>query len=75
MAIRMRRGAYGDFDATKMLAGELAVVESGDPDTEDGTGVYVGTEDGDAKRVAWAGEVAGTVTYAVADGDLTISIE
>lgn len=57
MAIQMRRGAYSDFDASKMLAGELAVVLGGDPETEDGKALYVATGAGVAERVAFADEV------------------
>lgn len=56
MAIQMRRGAYTDFDASRLLAGELAVVVSGDPET-DGGALYVATVAGSAERVAFADEV------------------
>ena len=56
MAIQMRRGEYDDFDASKMLAGELAVVVSGDPETEGGA-LYVATAAGSATRVAFADEL------------------
>lgn len=61
MAIQMRRGEYDDFDASKMLAGELAVVVSGDPETEGGA-LYVATAAGSATRVAFANEVPGDAT-------------
>ena len=57
MAIQNRRGVYSDLDTTKLLAGEYAVVLSGDPSDEDGVGVYVGYGDGEAKRLALADEV------------------
>lgn len=52
MAIQNRRGAYVDFDKSKMVAGEIAVVQSGDPEATDGRGVYVSFQNGTAKRLA-----------------------
>lgn len=52
MAIRHRRGAYSDFDPTKMLGGEFAVIQSGDPNTTDGEAVYVSTASGTVKQLA-----------------------
>ena len=57
MAIQVRRGDYGDWDASKMLAGEFAVVMSGDTETADGDAVYVSTASGTAKRLSFADEV------------------
>lgn len=52
MAIQNRRGQYTDFDPAKMVAGELAVVQSGDPNTSDGKAVYVAFQSGTSKRLA-----------------------
>jgi len=41
MAIQIRSGAYEDYDAEKMVRGELALVISGDPDAEEGRSVKV----------------------------------
>lgn len=41
MAIQLRRGAYTDLDPTRLLPGEIAVVLSGDPNTESGKAIYV----------------------------------
>ena len=41
MAITMRIGTYDKFDPRKMVAGEYAVVTSGDPDTLDGKAIYM----------------------------------
>lgn len=57
MAIQMRRGAYSDFDASRLVAGESAVVLSGDPDTSDGTAVYFATGNGTAKRIMYANDM------------------
>lgn len=50
--IQHRRGNYVDFDPQKMKPAELAVVQSGDPISSDGKGVYVGIQAGDVKRLA-----------------------
>lgn len=62
MAIQLRRGAYSELDATKLVPGEVAIVLSGDPGLSlpnlqegyivgDGTGVYVCTSTGTVKRL------------------------
>lgn len=51
MAIRNRRGVYSDFDKTKMVDGEFAVVKSGDPDGS-GKAVYISFQSGTADRLA-----------------------
>lgn len=52
MAIKNRRGVYTDFDPTKMVEGEFAIVQSGDPATESGEAVYICSTTGSAKRLA-----------------------
>lgn len=80
MAIQLRRGAYDGFDPAALLPGELAVVTSGDPGTQDGRAVYACVAAGDAKRVVTADSVPpqdvqdGAVTTAkIADGSVTAS--
>lgn len=51
MAIQLRRGSYADFDPNKMLAGELAVVTSGDPASNTGRTLYVCFAPGIVKRI------------------------
>ncbi|WP_099205660.1 phage baseplate protein [Scatolibacter rhodanostii] len=51
MAIVMRRGKYNDFDASKMLPGEIAVVLSGDSSAVDGRTFYICFEPGKVKRL------------------------
>lgn len=58
MAIQVRRGDYADFDASKLVAGEPAMVLTNDPDTSDGTAVYFGAGDGTARRLMYANEVS-----------------
>lgn len=57
MAIQNRRGAYVDFDPTKMVAGEFAVVQSGDENTDDGKALYLALETGAVKRIPFAEEL------------------
>ena len=54
MSIQHRRGNYSDFDKSKMLAGEFAVVLQDDPDTSDGKAVYMSFNSGSAKRLMTA---------------------
>lgn len=59
MAIQHRRGSYSDFDTSKMQAGEIAVVQSGDMNTDDGSSIYVGITDGHVKRLVTGDENLG----------------
>ena len=52
MAIQNRRGNYADFDPQKMVAGEWAVVQSGDPNSTRGKAVYMAFNVGDIERMA-----------------------
>lgn len=52
MAIQIRRGAYEDFDPNEMLAGELAMVQSGDTASSTGRSIYACFEPGVVKRLA-----------------------
>lgn len=57
MAIQNRRGVYTDFDPTKLLPGEYAIVQSGDPDTANGFAIYMCFTTGNVKRVATVEEL------------------
>lgn len=48
----MRIGTYDKFDPRKMVAGEYAVVISGDPDTSDGKAIYMCFSPGDVKKLS-----------------------
>ena len=52
MAIQVRRGNYDRYDPTRLTAGEWAVVLSGDPNVDDGMGVYICFAAGTVKRMA-----------------------
>lgn len=52
MAIQNRRGAYANFDPSKMLPGEYAIVLSGDPSDASGYAVYMCFASGVVKRLA-----------------------
>lgn len=58
MAILIRRGAYSNFVPSKLRAGEFADVQSGDPNSTDGKGVYICLTNGSADRLARSSEVA-----------------
>lgn len=62
MAIQNRRGNYADFDPTKMVAGEFAVVQNGDPDGTDGEAVYYAPKAGKAKRLVTADDVRNVIS-------------
>ena len=51
MAIKMRRGAYKDFNPDMMVPGEIAVVLSGGPAVLDGRTFYICFEPGKVKRL------------------------
>lgn len=64
MAIQLRRGSYSDLDTSRLLAGELAVVLSGDPTVSDGKMLYIAFASGDVKRVAtWEDAAALIAAY------------
>lgn len=58
MAIQLRRGAYADFDPTKMVPAEVGIVTSGDPNTDDGKAAYVAFSAGNVKRIATVDDIA-----------------
>lgn len=62
MAIKIRRGAYADFDPSQLLQGEMAIVTSGDPSASDGIGLYIASSDGVAKQIAFLDELTNAQT-------------
>ena len=72
MAIQMRRGSYGKLDPTKMLPGEYAVVQSGDPSARDGRAVYMAFAAGVVKRLATYEDMVESVRQAVEQGSSSI---
>lgn len=67
MAIQLRRGVYNNFDPSKLLPGEVAVVQSGDPNTRNGKAVYIATLSGEIKRFAFVEDVE-EIVYNITDG-------
>lgn len=57
MAIQIRRGDYTNLDADQMLPGEMALVMSGEPDSDDGKGVYISTGAGEVEKIPLLPEV------------------
>ena len=56
--IQNRRGGYSDYDPSKLLPGEFAVVQVDDPNTPDGKAVYIAITAGNVVRLATADEIA-----------------
>ena len=67
MAIQNRRGKYEDFDKTKLVSGEWAVVTSGDPASNSGRSVYMCFEPGQVKRMATYEDMTDNVSNAITD--------
>ena len=77
MAIQNRRGAYRNFAPSKMVPGEFAVVQSGDPNGRDGQAVYIAFNAGQAKRLSTYEDMQSEIESATEDiaQDLTDQIE
>lgn len=67
MAIQNRRGNYADFDPQKMVAGEWAVVQSGDPNSTRGKAVYMAFNIGDIERMATYEDMQENIVSATSD--------
>jgi hypothetical protein len=55
--IQNRRGTYPYFDPSRLLPGEFAVVQSDDPNSTDGTGIYLCISPGVVKRLVSSEDV------------------
>lgn len=73
MAIQNRRGVYRDFDPTKMVEGEWAVVQSGDPNSERGRSVYMAFQNGEVERMATYEDMEANIDSATADIQATLT--
>ena len=62
MAIQLRRGVYTDFDPTKLMPGEFAVVTGDDPDGDGGQAIYMCFGSGIVKRLVGADDLQDIVT-------------
>lgn len=67
MAIQNRRGAYANFDPTKLKPGEFAIVQSGDPNSSNGKAVYICTATGTVLRLVSELELSDLVDEAMAE--------
>ena len=57
MAVSHRAGTYTQFDPAKLRPTEIAIVQSGDPNTSDGKSVYICILAGSVKRVVTQDEM------------------
>ena len=64
MAIQHRRGIYNRFDPTRLVAGEWAIVVSGDTSARDGMAAYICFAAGTVKRVATFEDMAENIADA-----------
>ena len=67
MAIQSRRGDFNDFDPSKLLPGEWAVVLKGDPKAPDGRTVYKCFAAGVVKRMATYEDMKDNIKEATGD--------
>ena len=67
MAIQNRRGTYADFDPQKLVPGEWAVVQSGDPNSTRGKSVYMAFNVGDVERMATYEDMQENIVSATTD--------
>lgn len=65
--IQHRRGDFADFDPTQLLPSEFAIIQADDPNTSDGTAIYIGISSGVIKRLATADEITDLVSGLVND--------
>ena len=65
MAIQHRRGTYNNFDPSRMVQGEAAIVLSGDPNTNDGKAAYIAFAPGNVKRLATINDIQDDLENAV----------
>lgn len=75
MAIQNRRGVYKNFDPSKLLPGEWAIVLSGDPDARDGKAAYICFAAGDVKQIATVEDMNEIISSQVKDAKSLISAE
>ena len=73
MAIQNRRGNYADFDPSKMVEGEFAIVLSGDPQGVNGQAAYIAFENGSAKRLATYEDMQSNIDSATSDIQQTLT--
>ena len=64
MAIQHRRGIYDRFDPSRLVAGEWAIVLSGDTSASDGRAAYICFAAGTVKRIATYEDMAESIANA-----------
>lgn len=75
MAIQLRRGVYADFDPTKLMPGEFAVVTEDDPDGTGGQAIYMCFGSGVVKRIVGADDLGDLLEIPIDVGGGTKSIK
>lgn len=75
MAIQNRRGVYTDYDPSRLVEGEWAVVKSGDPNSSNGRSVYMCFEAGTVKRMATYEDMEADINAATADIQQTLTAD
>lgn len=65
--LQIRRGPYSSFDPSKLKPGECAVVTSGDPQSSDGTGIYICINTNNVKRLASVTEISDLIVSEIGD--------
>lgn len=73
MAIQNRRGAYVDFDPSKMVAGEWAVVQTGYPGSSRGRAVFMAFDNAQIERMATYEDMEENIDEATADIQATLT--
>lgn len=65
MAIQHRRGSYSNFDKSRLVPGEIAVVLSNDPNTSNHTAAYINFSSTITKRIVMAEDIQAELDNAV----------
>lgn len=71
MAIQHRRGSYSNFDKSRLVPGEIAVVLSNDPNTSNHTAAYINFSSTITKRIVMAEDIQEELDNAVSSAVAT----
>ena len=73
MAIQNRRGNYSDFDPTKLLPGEFAVVQTDDPNSSNGKAIYIAFAAGSVVRLSTVDDMTSALYAALSNLETSFS--